>query len=138
MVGLGRMGANMSERLIGAGHEVVGYDRSADACAAAAGRGVIVADDPADLVASLDAPRVVWFMLPAAVTGAAIEEVAGMLSPGDVVVDGGNGHYHEDIARAAALAERGIAHLDAIQQRRSQRWRVGPRLLRLLRCVGHE
>jgi 6-phosphogluconate dehydrogenase len=104
MVGLGRMGANMSERLIGAGHEVVGYDRSADACAAAAGRGVIVADDTADLVASLDAPRVVWFMLPAAVTGPAIDEVAGMLSPGDVVVDGGNGHYHEDIARAAEAA----------------------------------
>ena len=113
MVGLGRMGANMSERLIRAGHEVVGYDRSADARAAAAVRGAMVVDDLTGLVASLDAPRVVWFMLPAAVTGPAIEEVTDLLAPGDVVVDGGNGHYHEDIARAAALAERGIAHVDA-------------------------
>jgi 6-phosphogluconate dehydrogenase len=112
MVGLGRMGANMSERLIRAGHEVVGYDRSADARSDAAGRGALVADDPAALVGLLDTPRVVWFMLPAAVTGASIEEFAGLLSPGDIVVDGGNGHYHEDITRAAALATRGIAHVD--------------------------
>jgi 6-phosphogluconate dehydrogenase len=113
MVGLGRMGANMSERLIRAGHEVVGYDRSADARADATARGVSVADDISALVDALDAPRVVWFMLPAAVTGTAVEEVADLLSPGDLVVDGGNGHYHEDITRAAVLAERGIAHVDA-------------------------
>jgi 6-phosphogluconate dehydrogenase len=113
MVGLGRMGAGMSERLIRAGHEVVGYDRSAEAVAGAAERGAVAVGSAEALVASLEAPRVVWFMLPAAVTGAAIDEVAALLSPGDIVVDGGNGHYHEDIARARALAVHDIAHIDA-------------------------
>ena len=113
MVGLGRMGANMSERLVRAGHEVVGYDRDAAAVASVRDRGAGGAGSPAELVAALDAPRVVWFMLPAAVTSAAIDEVADLLEPGDIVVDGGNGHYHEDIRRAGALAARGIHHIDA-------------------------
>ncbi len=113
MVGLGRMGANMSERLVRAGHAVVGYDRDAAAVASVRDRGAGGAGSPAELVAALDAPRVVWFMLPAAVTSAAIDEVADLLEPGDIVVDGGNGHYHEDIRRAGALAARGIHHIDA-------------------------
>ncbi len=113
MVGLGRMGANMSERLVRAGHEVVGYDHDAGAVGGVAARGAVGASDVASMVAQLDAPRVVWFMLPAAVTTAAIDEVAAHLEPGDIVVDGGNGHYHEDIRRAARLAERGIHHVDA-------------------------
>ena len=113
MVGLGRMGANMSERLVRAGHEVVGYDRDAAAVASVRDRGAGGAGSPAELVAALEAPRVVWFMLPAAVTSAAIDEVADLLEPGDIVVDGGNGHYHEDIRRAGALAARGIHHIDA-------------------------
>jgi len=113
MVGLGRMGANMSERLVRAGHEVVGYDRDAAAVASVRERGAEGAGSPAELVAALEAPRVVWFMLPAAVTSAAIDEVADLLEPGDIVVDGGNGHYHEDIRRADALAARGIHHVDA-------------------------
>lgn len=113
MVGLGRMGANMSERLVRTGHQVVGYDRSADAVAAVAGRGATPATSLAGLVNALDAPRVVWFMLPAAVTSAAIDEAAALLQPGDIVVDGGNGHYHEDIRRAEQLAGRGIHHVDA-------------------------
>lgn len=113
MVGLGRMGANMSERLVRAGHEVVGYDRSPEAVAGVAARGALPAADPAALVQALPAPRVVWFMLPAAVTSAAIEEVAALMEPGDIVVDGGNGHYHEDIRRAQALAGAGIHHVDA-------------------------
>ena len=113
MIGLGRMGANMSERLVRAGIEVVGYDRDPAAVDAVRARGADGADHAAALVAALDAPRVVWFMLPAAVTGAAIEEVAAHLQPGDIVVDGGNGHYHEDIRRAGALASRGIHHVDA-------------------------
>ncbi len=113
MVGLGRMGANMSERLVRAGHEVVGYDRDAAAVASVRDRGAEAAGSPAELVAALEAPRVVWFMLPAAVTSAAIDEVADLLEPGDIVVDGGNGHYHEDIRRAEALAARGIHHIDA-------------------------
>jgi len=113
MIGLGRMGANMSERLVRAGHEVVGYDRDSAAVAAMVARGAEGADGPAGLVAALDASRVVWFMLPAAVTTAAIDEVAVHLEPGDIVVDGGNGRYHEDIRRADALAARGIHYVDA-------------------------
>ena len=113
MIGLGRMGANMSERLVRAGIEVVGFDRDPAAVQAVQARGADAASDAAALVAALDAPRVVWFMLPAAVTSAAIDEVAEHLQPGDVVVDGGNGHYHEDIRRAEALAGRGIHHVDA-------------------------
>ena len=95
------------------GHEVVGFDRSPDAMQAASAAGITTAADPEALVASLPSPRVVWFMLPAAVTGSAIDEMADLLGPGDVVVDGGNGRYHEDIARAEALAQRGIHHVDA-------------------------
>ncbi|MFM9018400.1 MAG: phosphogluconate dehydrogenase (NAD(+)-dependent, decarboxylating) [Actinomycetota bacterium] len=113
MIGLGRMGANMSERLVRAGHEVVGYDRDTAAVQGVVARGAEGADGPAALVAALAAPRVVWFMLPAAVTTSAIDEVAVHLEPGDIVVDGGNGHYHEDIRRADALAARGIHHVDA-------------------------
>jgi len=113
MIGLGRMGAGMSQRLMRDGHEVVGFDRSDDAMQAASAAGITTAADPAALVASLSAPRVVWFMLPAAVTGPAIDEMAALLGPGDVVVDGGNGRYHDDIARAEALAPRGIHHVDA-------------------------
>ena len=113
MVGLGRMGANMSERLVRAGHQVVGYDRSPEAVAGVAARGATPAPSLAGLVHALDAPRVVWFMLPAAVTSIAIDEVAALLEPGDIVVDGGNGHYHEDIRRAEHLAGRGIHHVDA-------------------------
>ena len=113
MIGLGRMGAGMSQRLMRDGHEVLGFDRSADAMQAASAAGITTATDPEALVASLPSPRVVWFMLPAAVTGPAIDEMADLLGPGDVVVDGGNGRYHEDIARADALAPRGIHHVDA-------------------------
>ena len=113
MIGLGRMGAGMSQRLMRDGHEVVGFDRSADAMQAASAAGITTATDPEALVASLPSPRVVWFMLPAAATGPAIDEMADLLGPGDVVVDGGNGRYHEDIARADALAPRGIHHVDA-------------------------
>ena len=113
MIGLGRMGAGMSQRLMRDGHEVVGFDRSPDAMQAASAAGITTAADPEALVASLPSPRVVWFMLPAAVTGPAIDEMADLLGPGDVVVDGGNGRYHEDIARAEALAQRGIHHVDA-------------------------
>ncbi|MGB1627753.1 MAG: phosphogluconate dehydrogenase (NAD(+)-dependent, decarboxylating) [Miltoncostaeaceae bacterium] len=113
MIGLGRMGAGMAQRLMRDGHEVVGFDRSADAMQAASATGITTATDLEALVASLPSPRVVWFMLPAAVTGSAIDEMADLLGPGDVVVDGGNGRYHEDIARAEALAPRGIHHVDA-------------------------
>ncbi|MSO44429.1 MAG: decarboxylating 6-phosphogluconate dehydrogenase [Thermoleophilia bacterium] len=112
MMGLGRMGANMAVRLQRAGHEVVGFDRSPVAIAQAEERGIAPVADVRTLVASLDSPRVVWFMLPAAVTGAAIDDVASLLDPGDIVVDGGNGRHHDDISRAAALGARGIHYVD--------------------------
>ena len=113
MVGLGRMGANMSVRLMNAGHEVVGYDRDAAAVTALGGKGATTASDSATLVAQLEGPRVVWFMLPAAVTTAAIMEMAEHLEPGDVVVDGGNSHYPDDIARSRVLEAKGIHYVDA-------------------------
>ena len=107
MIGLGKMGANMATRLRRAGHEVVGYDRDP------AARDV---DSLEALVAALDGEgrRVVWVMVPAgAATGATIDALAGLLSPGDLVVDGGNSNFRDSQAHGAALAERGIGFVDA-------------------------
>ncbi|HET9772256.1 MAG TPA: decarboxylating 6-phosphogluconate dehydrogenase [Acidimicrobiia bacterium] len=105
MVGLGRMGGNMAERLRRAGHEVVGYDRNAE-----------IADVKSlpELAEALPAPRVVWVMVPAGdPTRSTIAELAGLLSNGDLVVDGGNSNYRESIARSEELAARGIGFVDA-------------------------
>lgn len=105
MVGLGRMGAGMSERLRRGGHEVVGYDRNPD---------VSDVGSLAELVQHLEPPRIVWVMVPAgAPTGATIDELAGLLSPGDIVVDGGNSYYKDSLLRAAALKEHGLSFVDA-------------------------
>lgn len=105
MIGLGRMGANMAERLRRGGHEVVGYD------AQPGGRDVDTLDG---LVDSLPAPRVVWTMVPAGQpTEATIEALASLLDPGDLVVDGGNANFADSIRRAAGLAEAGIGFVDA-------------------------
>jgi 6-phosphogluconate dehydrogenase len=103
LIGLGRMGFNMRERLKAAGHVAIGYDRNSE-----------VSDVPtvADLVAGLEAPRVIWVMVPAAVTEAPLAEVAGRLTAGDVVLDGGNSKVSDDPVRAARLGERGIGYLD--------------------------
>jgi 6-phosphogluconate dehydrogenase len=104
MVGLGRMGGNMAERLRRAGHEVASYSRSGGGTAATL----------EELVAQLEAPRVVWLMIPAGdPTEIAVEELLGRLDPGDVVVDGGNSNFHDSQRRAAAAAERGILYVDA-------------------------
>jgi 6-phosphogluconate dehydrogenase len=104
LIGLGRMGGNMRERLRRAGHEVVGYDRNPE-----------VTDVPglAELVAKLQAPRAVWVMVPAEVTGGTIEAVAEHLAAGDVIIDGGNSRFTDDGPRAEKLAARGIGYLDA-------------------------
>ncbi|MBA2338679.1 MAG: decarboxylating 6-phosphogluconate dehydrogenase [Acidimicrobiia bacterium] len=108
MIGLGRMGANMTERLIGGGHEVVGYDLSADAVAAAVTVGATAADSLEDLVSKLDAPRVVWIMVP---HGDPVDQtIAGLhphLARGDIVVDGGNTFYKETVRRAAERSAAG-------------------------------
>ena len=105
MVGLGRMGGNMAERLRRAGHEVVGFDRNAD-----------LADvkSLAELAEALPVPRVVWIMVPAGeATRATIAELAGLLSAGDLVVDGGNSNYRQSMTHSAELAAQGIGFVDA-------------------------
>jgi 6-phosphogluconate dehydrogenase len=105
MVGLGRMGQGLSERLRKKGHEVVGYDKNPS---------VSDASSIEEMVATLDAPRVAWLMVPAGdVTEATLNQVAGLLAPGDIVIDGGNSYYKDSIRRGAMLAERGIQFLDA-------------------------
>ncbi len=105
MVGLGRMGGNMALRIRAAGHEVVGYDPASDAADVGA---------LGDLVERLDAPRLVWTMVPAGdATEAVVGELAGLLAPGDVVVDGGNANWRDSARRGGELAGRGIGFVDA-------------------------
>jgi 6-phosphogluconate dehydrogenase len=114
MVGLGRMGANMTTRLVHGGHEVVAYDVDLAAVEKAAATGAEGAVSLDDLVARLDAPRAVWMMVPAGdATRSTLDALARLLARGDVVIDGGNSRYTETVARAAALGEHGISLVDA-------------------------
>ena len=115
LIGLGRMGANMARRLARGGVQVVAQDVNAYArTSLAAELEASVVDTVQALVAALDPPRVVWLMVPAGdATESALEALYARLDPGDLVVDGGNAHYRDSIKRAAALAERGIAFVDA-------------------------
>lgn len=112
MIGLGRMGANMVRRLQKAGHDCVVYDRSSEAVQMLAKEGMTPAASVAEFVGKLKAPRAVWLMLPAAVVDAAIAELAPLLAAGDIVIDGGNSYYKDDIARAQRLAAHGIQYAD--------------------------
>ena len=113
MVGLGRMGAGLAARAVRGGHEVVAYDRSAAAVAGASSAGVEAAASPAGLVERLAAPRVVWVMVPAGdPTQQTLDEVAALLSPGDVLIDGGNSNYQDTQRRARELAGRGLELVD--------------------------
>jgi len=113
MVGLGRMGANMTRRLIGDGHRLVVYDVNSDAVSQLADEGAEGASSLADLAAKLSAPRSVWVMVPAGeITEQTIADVAAALDSGDAIVDGGNSYYRDDIRRAAKLAESGIDFVD--------------------------
>ena len=112
MVGLGRMGANMALRLIRAGHEVVVWDHSAAAIQSLASQGAIAATDPKDLVGKLTAPRAVWMMIPAAYVDESIASFAPLLSKGDILIDGGNSYYKDDIRRARELAAQGVNYVD--------------------------
>jgi len=114
IVGLGRMGAGMAERLVRGGHEVVGFDVSDAAREAVATKGVAPATTLAEAVGQLSPPRVVWLMLPAGpVVDEAIRSLSSLLGAGDVVVDGGNSNYKDAIAAAEALGEHGVGFIDA-------------------------
>ncbi|MEV0267383.1 phosphogluconate dehydrogenase (NAD(+)-dependent, decarboxylating) [Hamadaea sp. NPDC050747] len=104
LIGLGKMGGNMRDRLRGAGHEVVGFDRNPDLSDAASLE---------ELVGKLQAPRAIWVMVPAGVTEATIDALASLLSEGDIVIDGGNSRFSDDGPRAEKLAESGIGYIDA-------------------------
>ncbi len=112
MIGLGRMGANLTRRLMRDGHEMVVWNRAPAPIATLAGEGAVGAETPADLVAKLERPRAVWVMVPAAVTGQVVSDVAKLLDEGDTIIDGGNSYYRDDIARAAELAGKGIHYVD--------------------------
>ncbi|MGY2006730.1 phosphogluconate dehydrogenase (NAD(+)-dependent, decarboxylating) [Nocardia gipuzkoensis] len=115
MIGLGRMGANIVRRIVGDGHTAVGYERHSshiDELRAELGDGFRGTTDLTEFVGMLETPRVVWVMIPAGATGAVIEQVAELLEPGDIVIDGGNSRYHEDLARAERLKPKGIHYVD--------------------------
>ncbi|MGH2704539.1 MAG: phosphogluconate dehydrogenase (NAD(+)-dependent, decarboxylating) [Actinomycetota bacterium] len=114
MIGLGRMGLNMTRRLLRHRQQVVVWDRSLGPIADAEADGAIGASSPADVVRRLTPPRAVWVMVPSgAPTAAVIEELADHLEPGDIVIDGGNSKWKETVERATALAQRGIELLDS-------------------------
>ena len=113
-IGLGKMGMNMVTRLQRGRHRVVVYDRAADLVKQAEGQGCIGASSLADLVGKLNAPRAVWVMVPSgAPTEETIQNVATLLQPGDIVIDGGNTRFHDDVRRAADLKKRGLQYVDA-------------------------
>jgi len=112
MVGLGRMGANLVQRLVRDGHHCVAYDANADAVKAVTSDAVVAATSLQDLVAKLDAPRAIWLMVPAAITQGVLDDLTGLLSSDDVIIDGGNSFYQDDIVRAGLLAAKGIHYVD--------------------------
>ncbi|TAH51405.1 MAG: decarboxylating 6-phosphogluconate dehydrogenase [Chloroflexota bacterium] len=112
MIGLGRMGANMVRRLMRNGHECVVFDRDANAVKELAGEGANGASSLDDFIAKLKTPKVVWLMLPAAVVDSSLKDLSARLNKGDIVIDGGNSYYIDDIRRAKKLSAKGIRYLD--------------------------
>ncbi len=112
MIGLGRMGANLVRRLMADGHRCVAYDVSPDAVKGLAGEGADGATSLKDFVAKLEKPRVAWIMVPAAVVQSTLDELAELLEEGDIVIDGGNSYYRDDITRAKQVAAKGLHYVD--------------------------
>jgi 6-phosphogluconate dehydrogenase len=112
MIGLGRMGANLVRRLMRDGHRCVAYDVSSDAVKALEADGAAGAGTLKEFVDKLEAPRAVWLMLPAAIVQQTLDELTGLLEAGDIVIDGGNSYYRDDIARANVLASSGLHYVD--------------------------
>jgi 6-phosphogluconate dehydrogenase len=112
MVGLGRMGANLVRRLMRGGHDCVAYDRNAATVQGLEGEGAVGATELADFVAKLTPPRAIWIMIPAAVVDSTLDALVPLLEPGDIVIDGGNSYYRDDIARARRLAKDQLHYVD--------------------------
>jgi 6-phosphogluconate dehydrogenase len=112
MIGLGRMGANIVRRLLRAGHQCVAYDRHPEPVEALVTEGAVGATSLEDLIAKLTPPRAVWLMVPAAVVDGQIAELKAHLAPGDIIIDGGNSHYHDDIRRANELRGKKLHYVD--------------------------
>lgn len=114
IIGLGKMGINMARRLLRDGHEVVAYNRTFSKTEELSSEGAVAAETVKDLVGSLESPRIIWIMLPA---GKAVDEHIDMLTPflakGDIIIEGGNSYYRDDIRRAAELDLKGVGYLDA-------------------------
>jgi 6-phosphogluconate dehydrogenase len=112
MIGLGRMGANMVRRLLRGGHQCVVYDRNADAVKDLAKDGAVGASSNEDFLAKLTRPRAVWLMVPAAIVDPLLKDLAPKLDKGDILIDGGNSYYIDDIRRAGELKARGLHYVD--------------------------
>jgi len=112
MIGLGRMGANMVKRLLRGGHEIVGFATDPAAVKAVTADGAKGVSTLTDLVKGLSAPRAIWLMVPASAVDSVIGQLAPLLSPGDIIIDGGNSHYHDDIRRADELAKSKLHFVD--------------------------
>ncbi len=113
-IGLGRMGANMVRRLVRDGHEVVAFNRTPEKTREIMAEGAEGAFSVAELVAGLSAPRAVWIMVPAGdATEAMIDELMGLLEPGDTIIDGGNTNFHDDVRRYAKVGAKGLKYVDA-------------------------
>lgn len=113
MIGLGRMGGSMVERLLKGGHECVVFDSSPESVASAVEKGALGTSSLSQFIARLQAPRIIWMMVPAHVVDNVIDDLTSHLHAGDIVIDGGNTHYIDDIRRADALRARGIHYIDA-------------------------
>jgi 6-phosphogluconate dehydrogenase len=112
MVGLGRMGANLVRRLMAGGHACVAYDVSDSAVKTLESEGATGASSIQDFVSKLDKPRAAWVMVPAAYTGETVQRLADAMDKGDIIIDGGNSYYRDDIDRAAELKKKGIHYVD--------------------------
>ena len=112
MIGLGRMGANMVERLMLDGHDCVVFDPNKDAVDALVAKGATGADSAADMASKLSAPRAIWLMVPAGIVDPVLKEAVDALESGDLVIDGGNSYYIDDRRRAAELKEKGLHYVD--------------------------
>jgi 6-phosphogluconate dehydrogenase len=114
MVGLGRMGANLVRRLVRDGHECVVFDVSAEATSSLAAESPAItgADSLEDFAGKLTGPRAAWVMVPAAYTGDTVEKLGALFAEGDIIIDGGNSYYRDDIDRAAALRDKGVHYVD--------------------------